>query len=93
MIAYDVQGPKDIVRDRCTGALVSEISANALAAAMRELLGNTDLWRTMGRQARSYAEEQTWERIMSGIRNRYRELAVSTPAAPPGLAQADESAA
>lgn len=92
VIAYDVQGPKDIVRDRSTGALVSEISANALGSAMRELLDNQELRCSMGRRARIYAEQQTWDRIMSGIRNRYRELAVHTPA-PPDLSQTDESAA
>ena len=93
VIAYDVQGPKDIVRDRSTGALVSEITANALAAGMREVLKNSDLRRTMGRQARLYAEQQTWGQIMSGMRNRYRDLTTGSDAELAGLTQADKSAA
>ena len=93
VVAYDVQGPKDIVRDRFTGALVSEITANALATRMREILENTDLRRTMGRQARLYAEQQTWGLIMSGMRNRYRDIKVGSPAESASLAQADKSAA
>jgi glycosyltransferase involved in cell wall biosynthesis len=93
VVAYDVQGPKDIVRDRFTGALVSEITANALATRMREILENTDLRRTMGRQARLYAEQQTWGLIMSGMRNRYRDIKVGSPAESTSLAQANKSAA
>jgi glycosyltransferase involved in cell wall biosynthesis len=93
VVAYDVQGPKDIVRDRSTGALVSEITANALAGGMREVLKNNDFRRTLGRQARIYAEQQTWELIMSGMRNRYRDLATGSDAELAGLAQADKSAA
>ena len=93
VIAYDVQGPKDIVRDRSTGALVSEITANALAAGMREVLKNSDLRRTMGRQARLYAEQQTWGQIMSGMRNRYCDLTTGSDAELAGLTQADKSAA
>jgi glycosyltransferase involved in cell wall biosynthesis len=93
VVAYDVQGPKDIVVDRSTGTLVSEITANALAAGIREVLKNNDLRRTLGRQARIYAEQQTWELIMSGMRNRYRDLTTGSAAELAGLAQADKSAA
>lgn len=93
VVAYDVQGPKDIVVDRSTGTLVSEITANALAVGMREVLKNNDFRRTLGRQARIYAEQQTWELIMSGMRNRYRDLTTGSAAELAGLAQADKSAA
>ena len=93
VVAYDVQGPKDIVVDRSTGTLVSEITANALAVGMREVLKNSDFRRRLGRQARIYAEQQTWELIMSGMRNRYRDLTTGSAAELAGLAQADKSAA
>jgi hypothetical protein len=60
---------------------------------MREVLKNNDFRRTLGRQARIYAEQQTWELIMSGMRNRYRDLATGSDAELAGLAQADKSAA
>lgn len=93
VIAYDVQGPKDIVRDRQTGTLVSEISASALAAALLEIIGDQDRRRTMGRQARIYAEQQTWEGIMSGIRKRYHDLTDHPPTDPASLAHVDQSVA
>ncbi len=93
VVAYDVQGPKDIIEDQVTGRLVSETSFQALAAAMQGILRDTDARRRMGRQARIYAEGQTWEQIMSGIRNRYRDLAASLPNESSGLIQTDKSAA
>jgi hypothetical protein len=47
----------------------------------------------MGRQARLYVEQQTWGQIMSGMRNRYRDLTTGSDAELAGLTQADKSAA
>ena len=77
MIAYAVQGPKDIVQAWHTGLLVDKISSESLAIAIREVINNPRLLNQMGRQARTYAEGCTWERIMGGIRSRYLDLAIA----------------
>lgn len=77
VVAFDVQGPKDIVQDRVTGRLVSSISAEALAHALRKMLVNNELRWQMGNQARSYAERQTWEHIMGKMRAQYSSIIAS----------------
>ncbi len=70
-IGFNVQGPGDIIQDGLTGSLVKNVKPDELMAAMHNLTTNhTDrLW--MGEKARSYAETQTWDRIMSGLREKY----------------------
>ena len=74
VVAYNVQGPKDIVRDHHTGLLVDDITPQALAIAIKEMVDNRELMKQMGRQARAYAEGCTWEKIMGELRNQYEEF-------------------
>ena len=93
VIAYNVQGPKDIVKERYTGLLVDEISPESLADAVREIVNHHRLMTKMGRQARAYAESCTWQKIMGGMRNHYLELATRPQAEPARMAQVNRSAA
>jgi glycosyltransferase involved in cell wall biosynthesis len=58
MIAADVPGCRDIVRDRVTGLLVPPRDGQALALAIRTLLADAGLREDMGRNARRAAETQ-----------------------------------
>ena len=93
MVAYNVQGPKDIVKERHTGLLVDEISPESFADAVREIVNHHRLMTKMGRQARAYAESCTWQKIMGGMRNHYHELATTTQAEPARMVQENRSVA
>jgi glycosyltransferase involved in cell wall biosynthesis len=71
VIATDVGGLRVLVRPGVNGLLVPPADPVALAAAMRELAGNTALRQEMGRQSREIAQESfdVWTMI-----NRYQEL-------------------
>lgn len=70
-IGFAVQGPGDIIGHGNTGLLVNNIQADSLMRAMSELILNPSLRREMGASARRYAEAQSWERIMGGLRADY----------------------
>ncbi len=93
VVAYNVQGPKDIVRESHTGLLVNDITAEALASAIREMVNNRELLKQMGRQARAYAEGCTWEQIMGGMRNQYLKLTRTSQPQPAWEPRADSSVA
>ena len=57
IVATDVGGNAEIVRDGSNGKLVAAGSASALAAALRELLDNSVIREEMGRQSRRWALE------------------------------------
>ncbi|MBW2475123.1 MAG: glycosyltransferase family 1 protein [Deltaproteobacteria bacterium] len=93
VVAYDVQGPKDIINHQTNGLLVDTIDAESLSRAMQKLLVNSELRWEMGRKARAYAESQTWAKIMDGMRDRYAACASSEKEAQVKLAQINRSAA
>lgn len=93
VVAYKVQGPKDIVQDKVNGLLVNDVSAEALARAMRKMLVNNELRWQMGNQARNYAEGQTWDQIMGKMRAEYISILSASLPKDLGVPQADKSAA
>ncbi len=93
VIGFDVQGPRDIIRNRHTGVLVEQVDADALSAAIQELLCNRERRREMGHQARDYAAAHTWEKIMGGLRRQYAAQLEKTQIAPAELVGAEGSAA
>lgn len=93
VVAYNVQGPKDIVREAHTGLLVNDITAEALASAIRQMVNNRELLKQMGRQARAYAEGCTWESIMGGMRNQYLKLTRTSQPQPAWEPRTDSSLA
>ncbi|HEY8312292.1 MAG TPA: glycosyltransferase family 4 protein [Gemmatimonadaceae bacterium] len=62
VIAADSPGIRESVVDGDTGFLVSGSDVSAYAAAMRGLLDAPDLVRTLGENARRFAETFTWDR-------------------------------
>jgi glycosyltransferase involved in cell wall biosynthesis len=93
VVAYKVQGPKDIVQDKVNGLLVNDVSSEALARAMRKMLVNNELRWQMGSQARNYAEGQTWDQIMGKMRAEYISILSANLPQELGVPQADKSAA
>jgi glycosyltransferase involved in cell wall biosynthesis len=75
VVAYAVQGPRDIVQHKSNGLLVDQVAAEPFSRAMRMLLADNELRWQMGRHAREYAETRTWGKIMGGMRERYLSLA------------------
>ncbi len=60
-LAADSPGLRDSVRHGQTGYLVPHGDADALAARMLELAGAPGLVERLGRQARQFAEQMSWE--------------------------------
>ena len=76
VIAVTGGGIPEIVRDGETGWLVSERSAAALAAAMRDASADRSRVAEMGRAARAFVEaECRIETMCAGYRRAYEELA------------------
>ena len=57
IVATDVGGNSEIVREGLNGTLVPANSVGALSRALRELLGNVDICERMGRDGRAWAME------------------------------------
>jgi PEP-CTERM/exosortase A-associated glycosyltransferase len=61
LIASDVGGHRELIRDGETGLLFAPDSADALAAAVRRLSGARDRWDAMRQAGRRFVEqERTW---------------------------------
>ncbi len=61
-VASDAPGLRDSVVDGKTGLLVPHGDVDALTDALDRLLGDGDLRERMGREARRFAEQFTWDR-------------------------------
>jgi glycosyltransferase involved in cell wall biosynthesis len=76
MIATNVPGCREIVRDGVTGWLVPPRDAQALAAAMIKAMAERERWRTYGENARNLATSRfDVRRVSKQIMDDYRELA------------------
>lgn len=62
VVASNSPGIRESVRDGDTGFLVPHGDTAAMAAAIRRLAGSPDLVRTLGANARIFAESFTWDR-------------------------------
>jgi glycogen(starch) synthase len=75
LVASDVGGHRELIRDGETGALFRAGDADALANAISRMLANRDHWETMRRAGRAFVEsERTWARSAANYRAVYREL-------------------
>ncbi|MDY0110141.1 MAG: glycosyltransferase family 4 protein [Candidatus Krumholzibacteria bacterium] len=75
LIAADVPGCRDLVRDGETGLLVPPRDPQALAAAIRRLAADPDLRRALGTRARAMVErEYTVAQVVAGTLAVYRDL-------------------
>ncbi len=73
VVASDVGGHRELIRDRETGFLFKAGDAAALARAVEELLQRRDLWPQVRAQARRHVEvERTWVNSVARYREVYR---------------------
>jgi len=75
VMASDVGGHRELIRDGDNGSLFPAGSARALAAAVLDLLQRRPHWDSQRRRARSYVErERTWPLIVERYRSVYERL-------------------
>lgn len=88
VVASDVGGHRELIRDGVTGKLFSAGSSAALAATVGDLLGHRKQWSAIRRSARDYVErERTWPLSISRYRSVYSSLSgldISGDRHPPG---------
>lgn len=79
VVALRAGGVGETVRPGQTGLLVEPSEPpDRMAAALLSLIERPDERRRLGQGARQYAESQSWDAIMGGLRDRY--LSIVDPA-------------
>jgi len=63
VVASDIAGYREVVRDGVDGLLVPPNDANALAAAIRRVLSEPDLAATLAAAGRTRAETFSWQAV------------------------------
>jgi glycosyltransferase involved in cell wall biosynthesis len=74
VVAFDVTGPRSVVRDFVTGILVKEQTEKALASVMKDVLANRDLRLSLSEGALEYARSRDWDHVNSVCLDWYKEL-------------------
>lgn len=70
-VAYDVPGPKDVVQHGKTGILVESVTAEAMTAALADIIQSPATIRAMAKAARAHAQSQTWDAVNAVVRQAY----------------------
>jgi PEP-CTERM/exosortase A-associated glycosyltransferase len=79
LVASDVGGHKELIRDGETGVLFHAGDAVSLADAIVRLLGQRDRWPDLRRQGRHFVEqERTWETSVAGYRAVFDSIGLAT---------------
>jgi PEP-CTERM/exosortase A-associated glycosyltransferase len=79
LVASDVGGHKELIRDGETGVLFRAGDAASLADAIVRLLGQRDRWPRLREQGRRFVEsERTWETSVAGYRTVFESLGLAT---------------
>jgi phosphatidylinositol alpha-mannosyltransferase len=80
VIASDIPGYRDVVRDGVDGLLIAPGDALALAEALRRLALDEPLRQRMARAARERAERFAWPRVAAEVLDSYEEaIAIGSP--------------
>lgn len=77
VVAARVGGVTDMVIDGETGYTFDSGDTDMLAAGVRKIAGSRDRRRRMGRQARAYAQTQSWDAVMDEVIEVYDALTAS----------------
>jgi len=83
VIGTDIPGLADAIRPDETGLLVPSEDSTALAEAMKHLLDDDALRKSLGEAGRKWAERFTWNRIASDQEKVYLEVANQIPPVSP----------
>jgi glycosyltransferase involved in cell wall biosynthesis len=79
LVASDVGGHKELIRDGETGVLFRAGDAASLADAVIRLLGQRDHWPSLRDQGRRFVEqERTWETSVAGYRTVFDSIGLAT---------------
>jgi len=79
LVASDVGGHKELIRDGETGVLFRAGNAASLADAIIRLLGQRDRWPLLRDQGRRFVEqERTWATSVAGYRAVFDSLGLAT---------------
>ncbi|HEY7934420.1 MAG TPA: lysylphosphatidylglycerol synthase domain-containing protein [Solirubrobacteraceae bacterium] len=85
VIASDIPGYRDVVRNGIDGSLVAPGDPLALAEAIRSLALDPDRRTQMATSAREHAERFAWSRVAEEVADTYQEaIAVKRPSTPLG---------
>jgi glycosyltransferase involved in cell wall biosynthesis len=83
VVATDVGGHRDSVADGRTGRLVTPGDPDAVARAVRDLLGSARLRRRCGSAGRARVLARfTWPRVADGVEQVYRRLTAESAPRP-----------
>jgi glycosyltransferase involved in cell wall biosynthesis len=81
LVASDVGGHRELIRDGDTGYLFNAGSAGALVDVVRRALADRGRWDAMRRQGRRFVEsERTWAASVERYRPVYESLLRARPA-------------
>ncbi len=81
VVASDVGGHKELIRDGDTGLLFEAGNAEALAARLLQVLAKKDMWLRMRRNGRKFVEEErNWSASVARYVPVYRSLALQEAA-------------
>jgi phosphatidyl-myo-inositol alpha-mannosyltransferase len=72
VIASDIPGYNEVVQDGVSGVLAAPGSEEALAAAIRDLLGDAERRQALSNAGRAQAESLSWARIAERVEDYYR---------------------
>lgn len=75
VIGSNIPGIRDIVRHEETGLLVPTDNPQMLSEAMMHLIGNAELRQRLGRNARQWASDFTWDELAKRQEAQYVEMA------------------
>lgn len=88
LVASDVGGHKELIKNGLTGVLFKAGDANALAQAVVKLLASSEIWSALRRAGRQFVEEErNWTVSVANYKSAYSRLAKSAPAPAPATAQ------
>jgi glycogen synthase len=77
VLASDVGGHRELIRDGATGYLFAADDARALADKIGEILAGADAWPRIRHTARRFVEtERTWQRSVAQYRQAYERALV-----------------
>jgi glycosyltransferase involved in cell wall biosynthesis len=75
VIAFDITGPRSVVRNFETGLLAGDVSEESLSTAMERVAANGDLRHVLAEGALEFARTREWDRVNSVCLKWYEKLA------------------
>jgi glycosyltransferase involved in cell wall biosynthesis len=77
VVAFDVTGPRSVVRNFETGLLVRDLSVSAFASAMRDVALNADLRLDLAENALMFARSREWDLVNAVCLEMYEKIVLN----------------